>query len=159
METQASVTAEAVARPASAAQGMGPDPAADAGSEAQLPPPSGVKEALSTLWEDARGALSERFKLVSLELRLATMTLMQVIVLSVVVAVLAVTCWLLLVAGIVAGFVSAGLHWAIALALLIAINVGVAYFLVKLMIRLIERVSLPKGLRRRSASTPTPEAG
>jgi pilus assembly protein TadC len=110
--------------------------------------PSGVHEALGALWEDARGALTERLRLLSLEARLATMTVIQVIVIAVVVAVLAVTSWLLLVGAVFAAFVAAGLHWGIAVALLIAVNVGVAFALVKTAIKLASRVSLPRSLRQ-----------
>lgn len=150
MEAQASAAAEPAARPPLGGLPEGAaanDPVASAG-DASLPPPSGFREALNDLFEDARGAISERVKLVSLELRLATMTLMQVVVLAVIVAVLAVTAWLMIVGGVVAGFVSLGLHWGIALVLAIAINLGVAFALVKMMIKLVERVSLPKSLRR-----------
>jgi hypothetical protein len=62
--------------------------------------------------------------------------------------VLAVTAWLALVGGLFAGLVTAGLHWAFAVALVIAVNLGVAFLLVKMMVRLVERVSLPQSLRR-----------
>ena len=158
METQASASAEAGARPPLTAQPGGAQPPQDAPSAgSDLPPPSGVKEAFGTLWEDLRGALAERAKLLSLELRLATMTLVQVLVMAVIVAVLAVTCWVLLVAGIVAGLAAAGLHWALALVLLIAILAGTAYFLVRTMLRSLERLSLPHSLGRRK-SAPAPAA-
>jgi hypothetical protein len=107
-----------------------------------------VHEALGALWEDARGALGERLRLLSLEARLATMTVIQVVVIAVVVAVLAVTSWLLLVGGVFAAFVTAGLHWGIAVALLVVVNLGVAYALVKMAIKLASRVSLPRSLRQ-----------
>lgn len=147
--TPVSAAAEAAARPALAesAQGAG----AAAPDAAAAPMPSGVHEALGALWEDARGALTERLRLLSLEARLATMTVIQVIVIAVVVAVLAVTSWLLLVGAVFAGFVAAGLHWGIAVALLIAVNVGVAFALVKTAIKLASRVSLPRSLRQLSS--------
>jgi hypothetical protein len=141
---EATATADATAAlmpeaPAAAASAAGPDmPAAEAG---------GFMELLRALWGDVHGAITERFKLIGLELRLAGLTLVQVVVQAVVVAVLVVTAWLGLVAGVVAGFVSAGLHWGFALALGIVINLAVAAWLVRSMLKLIERIGMPASLR------------
>ena len=146
MSSSASVAAEAAAQSAQPETAPGAPPAM----------PSGVQEALHALWEDLRGAFSERLRLLGLEARLVTMTLLQVVVIAVVVAGLGVTSWLLLVGGIFAAFVAAGLHWGIAVALLIAINLGVAFMLVKTAIGLASRVSLPRSLRQiKPRSDPT----
>jgi hypothetical protein len=147
MSTPVSAAAEAAARPALAesAEGAG---AAEPAAGAVPPMPTGVQEALHALWDDARGALGERLRLLGLEARLATMTVIQVVVIAVIVAVLGVTSWLLLVGGIFAAFVAAGLHWGIAVALLIVVNLGVAFALVKTAVNLAGRVSLPRSLRQ-----------
>jgi hypothetical protein len=140
--------AEAAARPALAEEAAQAAGAAAPDADAAAPLPSGVHEALGALWDDARGALTERLRLLSLEARLATMTVIQVLVIAVVVAVLAVTSWLLLVGAVFAAFVSAGLHWGLAVTLMIAVNLGVAFALVKTAINLASRVSLPRSLRQ-----------
>jgi len=148
VDTQASASAEGQARPA-ATDTSTPGAAPGVGDL----PQAGFTETLHALWDDARGALTERVRLATLELRLATMTLLQVVVLAVVVAVLAVTAWLCLVGGVVAAFVGAGLHWGLALAIVVLINGVVAALLVRSMLRAVQRVGLPKSLRR--INTPT----
>ena len=146
--------ATAAADPA-AALGAEPAPAAaDPGAASQ---PLGLAELAHTLWDDLRGALTERLKLAGMELRLAGLTLVQVMVYAVIVAVLVVTAWLGLVAGVVAGFVGAGLHWAIALAIGIVINLAVAAWLVRSMMRMVERVGLPASLRGFHQRARTPD--
>jgi hypothetical protein len=75
------------------------------------------------------------------------MTLLRLVVYAVIVAVLVVTAWLGLVGGIVAGLTSLGLHWAVALAIGIVINLAAAAFLVRSMVQMFERVGLPASLR------------
>lgn len=125
--------------------------AADAAEPAQALPPEaalGFGDAVRMLWDDARGALADRVRLVLLELRLAGVTLVQLVIYAVIVAVLVVTAWLALVGGLVAGFMSAGVHWAVALGVAIAVNLGVAAWLVFSMLRMVERIGLPASLRR-----------
>jgi hypothetical protein len=129
--------------PASSAAAPGPEAPA-ATSDATL----GVGDALRSLWDDARGALTERVQMLLLEVRLAGLTLLQVVIYAVVIAVLVVTSWLLLVGGVVYAFMSLGLHWAVALAIAIASNLVVAGALVWVTVRLVERVGLPASLRR-----------
>lgn len=112
-----------------------------------LAQPMGFLEALGSLWGDLRGALTERAKLVALELRLAGMNLLRLVIYAVIVAILVVTAWLGLMGGVVVGFMSVGLHWALALGLGIAINLAVAAWLVRSMVKMIERVGLPASLR------------
>jgi hypothetical protein len=107
-----------------------------------------VTGAARALWEDVRGIVAERVRLVTLELRVAGLTLVQLVMYSVIVAVLVITAWLGIVSGVMIGFVSAGLHWAVAIGIGVAINLVVAFVLVRMMIRLVERISLPATLRR-----------
>ena len=133
---------------ASAAQATDP-PRAPAGAEAGLPEgAAGVADAARALWEDARGAVVDRVRLVLLELRLAGLTLVQLVIYAVIVAVLVVTAWLALVGGVVAAFMSAGVHWAFALGIAICVNLVVAALLVRSMIRKVDRIGLPVSLRR-----------
>jgi hypothetical protein len=126
--------------------------AADPADPAQALPPEaaqpGLGDALRMLWDDARGALTDRVRLALLELRLAGVTLVQLVIYAVVVAVLVVTAWLALVGGLVVGFMSAGVHWAVALAGAVVVNLAVAAALVLSMLRMVERIGLPASLRR-----------
>lgn len=108
----------------------------------------GFSDAVRALWDDARGAVVDRVRLLLLELRLSGVTLVQLVIYAVIVAVLVVTAWLALVGGLVAGFVSAGVHWAFAVGIVIAVNLGVAAWLMRSMIRMVERIGLPVSLRR-----------
>jgi hypothetical protein len=72
----------------------------------------------------------------------------QLVIYAVIVAVLVVTAWLALVGGLVVGFMSAGVHWAVALGVAIVVNLGVAAWLMYSMLRMVERIGLPSSLRR-----------
>ncbi len=109
---------------------------------------AGFRNLAHALWDDLRGALTERVELLTLEVRLAGLTLIQLVIYAVIVAVLVVTAWLGLMSGAVVAFMSWGLHWSMALGLGIAINLVVAAWLVRTMMRMIERVGLPASLRR-----------
>lgn len=109
---------------------------------------AGVGDVGRALWEDLRGALAERLKLLTLEARLAGLTLVQLVIHAVIVAVLVVTSWIGLMGGVVVALTGAGLHWAVALGLGIVINLVVAALLVRAMLRMVDRVGLPASLRR-----------
>ena len=66
-------------------------------------------EMLQSLWRDVPGLLSDRVELLTLELQRAGMALAKIVVLVVAAAILGVTAWLLLWAGIVVGLVALGL--------------------------------------------------
>jgi hypothetical protein len=149
--------ATATAQAATAFVPEAPEVAASAaGTDMPAAEASGFVPLARALWDDLHGAVTERFKLIGLELRLAGLTLVQVVVQAVIVAVLVVTAWLGLVAGVVAGFVSAGLHWGFALALGIVINLAVAAFLVRSILRLVERIGMPASLRGFNKREPSP---
>jgi hypothetical protein len=110
--------------------------------------PAGIADTARAAWGDLRGAVSERLHLVLLELRLAGLTLVQLIILSVIVAVLVVTAWLGLISGIVIAVASVfGLHWSLALGIGVVANLLVAYGLVRSMHKMVERVALPGTVR------------
>ena len=115
-----------------------------------------LPEAARAAWDDVRGAVSERAKLLTLELRLAGMTLVQLVIYAVIVAVLVISAWLGLMVGLVVTFVNVGLHWALALGLGIVVNLGVAAWLLSVMNRLVERVGLPASLRQLEGNKSAP---
>jgi hypothetical protein len=99
------------------------------------------------LWNDLHGAISERARLIALELRLAGLTLARLVVYAVMVAVLVITAWLGLMGAVVVEFVHFGLSWGLALALGVLINLAIAAWLVRSMVKMVERMGLPAALR------------
>jgi hypothetical protein len=108
----------------------------------------GLADQWRTAWEGLRGSLHERLQLLTLEARLAGLALVQLIFYAVVAGVLVVTAWLALNAGVVAGLVNAGLHWAVGLAIGIVLNLAVAVLLVRSMAGLVHRMDFEATLRR-----------
>jgi len=125
-----------------------PEASAPAEADAPQDDPEGLAPLAKAVWEDLRGALGERARLLALEARLAGLTFVQLVIYAVVVAVLVVTSWIGLMGGVVYGLTHGGLHWALALAIGVAINLAVAGLLVRAMLNLVERVGLPNSLRR-----------
>jgi len=105
------------------------------------------------VWQDVRDALHERGRLLALEARLAGLTFVQLVMYSVLVAVLVVTAWLGLVACLVVGLVSLGLHWALGIVIGVVLNLAIAALLVKTMIGMVDRLDLQATLRRLKGGT------
>ena len=115
-------------------------PAAAARGAAQQP---GWLEALQSIWRELPGLVSDRIDLLSLELRRAGQALVQIVALLVAAAILGVTAWLALWAGIAVGLVELGLHWSLSLLLVLVLNAGVAALAVGRMRRLLPLLQLP----------------
>jgi hypothetical protein len=109
--------------------------------------PQGFVSAAVALWNDLHAAVTERARLVALELRLAGMTLARLVVYAVIVAVLVITAWLGLMGAAVVEFVQLGLSWGWALVLGVVIDLAIAAWLVRSMIKMVERIGLPAALR------------
>jgi len=107
-----------------------------------------LSDAARAVWDDLRTALYERGRLLTLEARLAGLTFVQLVMYSVLVAVLVVTAWLGLVACVVIGLITVGLHWALGLVLGVIANLAIAALLVRSMVSLIDRMDLQATLRR-----------
>lgn len=133
-----------------------PPAAATAGGSASFatapdpadPPADGLLAGVNAVWDELRTTVHQRLRLATLELRLAGLTLAQLLVMAVAVALLAVTAWLGLVAAAVGGLVAAGLHWALAVALGVVLNLAAAGWLVRTMLSTVERLDLHATLRR-----------
>jgi hypothetical protein len=97
---------------------------------------------------DLRRALHERARLLTQEVRLAGLTLVQLIFHAVIVAVLVVSAWIGLMGGLVATLVSHGVHWGVGLGVGIVLNLALAGWLVRSMMSLVERMDLQASLRR-----------
>jgi hypothetical protein len=107
-----------------------------------------MADAARGVWDELRAVLHERGRLLTLEARLAGLTFVQLVLYSVLVAVLVVTAWLGLVACVVIGLISVGLHWAAGIVVGVAANLAVAAWLVRAMIAMLDRLDLQATLRR-----------
>ena len=125
-----------------------------------LPAPVPLMEQLHALWRELPGLFSDRVELLSLELQRSVQALAQIVALMVAVAVLGVTAWLLLWAGVIQLLVMAGLPLALALLLAVAVN-GLAILLALKRVRgLLPKLALPATRRHLMISPdPTPEEG
>jgi len=112
------------------------------------------------LWKELQGLVSDRVELLTLELQRATAALTQIVVLVVAAAILGVTTWLVLWAGIVAVLLALGMHIAGALLAVLAFNVLATLLAVSRVRKLLPRLGLPATRRHLtlSPSTAPPEA-
>ncbi len=115
---------------------------------------------LKGLWRELPGLVSDRVELLSLELQRAGMALVQITVLVVAAAILGVTAWLVLWVAVVAVLVMAGLHWLLALALVLVANLVATWLAVSRVRKLLPTLKLPatrRHLMPSPSSQPTPE--
>lgn len=128
------------------------------GERNTAPPAEGLLDTLSAIWRDLPGLVSDRVELLSLELQRAARALVQIVVLVVAAAILGVTAWLLLWAGIVGALVAAGLalHWALLAAVMLNL-VAVALAAQRLK-RLVPLLRLPATRRHLTLSPSTAPA-
>lgn len=122
------------------------------GAAAAAPPAQGWLDALQSVLQELPGLVSDRVELFSLELVRAGRALAQMLMLVVAVAVLAVTGWLALWAGITVALLEAGLHWAAALALVLALNLVAALLALRRIRRLVPLLRLPRTRRHLTLS-------
>ncbi len=113
-------TAETSADAAAASAGR-----TDSARDGRTPPPAWV-ETLQSIGRELPGLVSDRVDLLSLELQRAGRALAQIVALLVAAAILGVTAWLALWAGVAVGLVQLGLHWSLSLLLVLALNAAVA---------------------------------
>lgn len=98
---------------------------------------------LQSVWRDLPGLVGDRIDLLSLELQRAGRALAQIVALLVAAAILGVTAWLALWAGIGVGLVELGLHWLLALLLVLLLNGAVAALALARLRRLLPLLRLP----------------
>lgn len=115
-------------------------------------------DAVQSLLRELPGLLSDRVELFALELGRAGSALARIVAWVVAIAILGVTAWLALWAGVVLALVGLGLHWALALLPVLLINLGAVAFAVSQIRRLTTRVSLPATRRHLTLSTRLPPA-
>jgi hypothetical protein len=104
--------------------------------------------ALRDLARELPGLVSDRVQLLALELRRAGQAVAQMVVLTVAAAVLLVTAWLALWAGLAVGAVQAGIPWGWALVVVVLVNAVAALLAFRRALRLADRVALPATVRR-----------
>ena len=136
------------------------NPPADAaaGAAAQAAAPPTLLDQLGGIVRELPGLISDRVELLSLELQRAGKALLQIVALLVVAAILGVTAWLVLWAGIVAALVAAGAPLVLALAVALVSNVGASAFALWRMRRLLPLLGLPATRRHLTLDPPSPAA-
>lgn len=115
-----------------------PQPAADKGAagaagtadgngrRAEAAARPGLLATIRSMAGELPGLFSDRLDLLTLELQRSARALAQIVVLLVALSILGVTVWLALWVGIGIGLVELGLHWALSMAVVLALNAGVA---------------------------------
>ncbi|BAL95846.1 phage holin family protein [Rubrivivax gelatinosus] len=116
------------------------------------PPPQGWLDALQSVLGELPGLVSDRVELFSLELVRAGRALAQILMLVVAAAVLAVTGWLALWAGVTVALLETGLHWAVALAIVLALNLAAALLALRRVRALVPLLRLPRTRRHLTLS-------
>ena len=112
----------------------------------------GLLAALQALLRELPGMVSDRVRLVSLELRRAGMALAQIVALAVATAVLLVTAWLAIWVALSAAAITAGMPWGWVLVLVLVINLGAAWLALRRARSLLGLIGLPGTVRRLTVS-------
>ena len=142
--------------------------AAGTGASGRKAMQQGWIEALRSIWQELPGLVSDRVDLLALEVQRAGRALAQMVAMVVAAAILGVTAWLALWAGIAVGLVELGLHWSLSLLLVLALNAVTAVLAVMRLRSLLPLLRLPATRRhlapgRTTASTepatPPPDTG
>lgn len=118
-------------------------------------------DAVQAWLRELPGLLSDRVELFALELGRAGSALARIVAWVVAIAILGVTAWLALWAGVVLALVGLGLHWALALLPVLLINLAAVVFAMSQVRQLATRLSLPATRRHLTLSTrlPPPAGG
>ena len=100
-------------------------------------------DSLQALLHELPGLISDRVELFALELARAGRALARIVAWLVAIAIVGVTAWLALWAGVVVALIQLGLHWALALLIVLAINLVAVIVGLKQVRLLATRLSLP----------------
>jgi hypothetical protein len=112
-------------------------------------------QTLQGLWRDLPGLIGDRIDLLTLEVQRAGKALMQIIALVIVAAILVVTAWLALWSAVVGLLMLWGLHWSVALLIVLALNLGAAWWAALRIRSLVPDLRLP-ATRRHLRTSPSP---
>jgi hypothetical protein len=134
----------------------------DATTGAPPPPqaPGGsLLQTLTGVLQELPGLVSDRVRLLALELQRAGLALAQMAALVVAAAILASTAWLALWSGIAVAMVRAGTPWGWALAIVIVVNFSAAALALRRARGLARWLGLPATLRRLTQAPPAGPQG
>jgi uncharacterized membrane protein YqjE len=107
-----------------------------------------LPKAVSALFADLPGLLTDRVHLLSLELQRASGALGQMVALGLLAAILFATAWLTLWVGLAAAFLAVGLAWPWIVLLVLFVNLTAAAWAVVRVKSLAPLLALPATLRR-----------
>ena len=119
-----------------------PPPDAAPGETLSLP------KAVSALFADLPGLLTDRVHLLALELRRASTALGEMVALGLLAAILFATAWLTLWVGLAAAFLAVGLAWPWVVLLVLFVNLSAAIWALLRVKALAPLLALPATLRR-----------
>ena len=111
-----------------------------------------LPKAVGALFADLPGLLTDRVKLLSLELQRAGAALGQMVALGLLAAILVATAWLAFWVGLAAAFLALGVKWPWIVLLVLFINLSAAAWAVMRVKALAPLLALPATLRRLSDS-------
>ena len=111
-----------------------------------------LPKAISALFADLPGLLTDRVHLLSLELQRASAALGQMVALGLLAAILFATAWITLWVGLAAAFLAVGLAWPWIVLLVLFINLAAAVWALMRVKALAPLLALPATLRRLSDS-------
>ena len=118
-------------------------------------PPDGFEslpKAIGALFADLPGLLTDRVRLLSLELQRASNALGQMVALGLLAAILFATAWITLWVGLAEAFLAVGLKWPWIVLLVLFVNLSAAIWAVLRVKALAPLLALPATLRRLSDS-------
>jgi uncharacterized membrane protein YqjE len=111
-----------------------------------------LPKAIGALFADLPGVLTDRVRLLSLELQRASNALGQMVALGILAAILFATAWIALWVGLAAAFLAVGLAWPWIVLLVLFINLSAGVWAVVRVKALAPLLALPATLRRLSDS-------
>ncbi len=113
------------------------------------PPPgdAGLLDEAKSLWQDLRGLVHDQLTLAALETKLAGKSLVTMVAAGVMVAVLLVSAWLGLLGAVVLWLISSGVVASLAMLLMVAANLVMAWVLYQVIRRKSHHLQFPATLR------------
>ncbi len=107
-----------------------------------------LPKAIGALFADLPGLLTDRVRLLSLELQRASNALGQMVALGLLAAILFATAWITLWIGLAEAFLAVGLKWPWIVLLVLFVNLSATAWAVLRVKALAPRLALPATLRR-----------
>lgn len=127
-------------------------------AEATPPPADGIFSAIAATLGSVRRIVSDSFRLISLEIRRAGLTLMWMVALGTIAALLIVTAWLGLMSALALWAVSLGASWASALLAISLANLFAAATAIMVCVMMSRNLLFPATRRQLDGAPAGPEA-